>query len=296
MSHRWQLITAFALVYLVWGSTYLGIRIGVRDLPPLLFAGVRFLIAGPLMLLYASSRRMRWPRRAHEWRLIGVTAVLMLVLGNGLVTWSERWVESNQAALIVATSAIWMAGFGALGAQADKVSRLTLLGLISGFAGVALLVGVGLSHRSAPWSAYLALLLAPMAWCAGSVYAKRTKVECSPWIVAGLQMLITGVILSALGLAAGEAARWQPTFDSIAALLYLAIFGSCLAYGAYMWLVYQVSPSLLGTYAYVNPAVAVLLGWWWLGETMNTMQIIGTGVILFSVMGVTLTTRNQKGR
>jgi drug/metabolite transporter (DMT)-like permease len=290
-----QLAAAFAAVYLVWGSTYLAIRVGVQDLPPLLFAGARFMIAAPLMLLYAWWRGARLPRARRDWAIIALTALLMLVAGNGLVTWAEQWVESNQTALIIATSAIWMASFGALGGRGDRLSALTLIGLLLGFAGVALLVGAGLQLGSAPWTAYAALLISPIAWAAGSVISRRYPLACAAQMAAALQMLFTGVFMSSLGLALGEAQDWQPTPESLTALLYLAVFGSCIAYGAYFWLVHEVTPAQLGTYAYVNPAIAVLLGWWLLDEAMRLPQIVGTLVILAGVVLVTVAQRRKGG-
>lgn len=288
-----QVAAAFAIVYVVWGSTYLAIRIGVQDLPPVLFAGVRFLLAAPLMLAYAWLRGARLPSSRRDWGLITLTAVLMLVGGNGLVTWAEHWVESNQAALIIATSAIWMAGFGALGGHGDRLSWRAGAGLLLGMSGVALLVGSGLQLRSAPWFAYVALLAAPIMWAAGSVISRRYPLGCAPLMAAALQMLVTGVIMTALGLALGDAQRWRPTPESIGALVYLAVFGSCVAYGAYYWLVHEVTPAQLGTYAYVNPAIAVLLGWWLLDEVMRLPQIAGTLVILAGVVLVTLASRRS---
>lgn len=291
-----QVAAAFAIVYVVWGSTYLAIRVGVQDLPPVLFAGVRFLCAAPLMFGYAWLRGARLPAGRRDWAIIALTAVLMLVGGNGLVTWAEHWVESNQAALIIATSAIWMAGFGALGGRGDRLSWMALAGLLLGFAGVALLVGSGLRLRSAPWFAYAALLAAPVLWAAGSVMSRRYPLSCAPLMAAALQMLVTGVILTALGLALGDARRWTPTPESLGALLYLVVFGSCIAYGAYFWLVHEVTPARLGTYAYVNPAIAVLLGWWLLDEVMGPAQLAGTLVILGGVVLVTLASRSPRVR
>ncbi|HEX4896243.1 MAG TPA: EamA family transporter [Solimonas sp.] len=293
LSRPAQVVLAFALIYVVWGSTYLAIRIGVSEQPPLLFAGVRFLIAAPILLAYGFWRGLRLPTARRDWNIIAITAVLMLVGGNGLVTWSERWVESNQAALIVATSALWMAGFGALGQAGERPNAWTVIGLVLGFLGVAVLVGAGLQAHAAPASAYGALLLAPVLWAAGSIYARRQPPACPPLMTAALQMLITGLIMTTLGLAAGEAPEWQWAPSSLGALLYLAIFGSCIAYGAYVWLVHEVTPSLLGTYAYVNPAVAVVLGWWWLDERLSPMQVLGTLIILAAVVLVTLASRRR---
>ena len=244
-----QLVLAFAAVYVVWGSTYLAIRIVVEHLPPALSAGLRFLVAGTLMLIYALLRGGRLPRLRSDWLRVAFYGLTMLVCGNGLVTWAEKWVESNQAALVIATSALWMAGLGTIGAQGERLRPITLVGLAAGFAGVALLVGGGLQAHSAPISAYAALLVAPMFWAIGSVYAKRHPVTITSATSAALQMLVAGIVLAGIGLLNGDAAHmhWEPR--SGLALLYLIVFGSCIAYGAFFYLVHEVSPALLGTYA-----------------------------------------------
>ncbi len=285
---------AFATVYLVWGSTYLAIRIGVHDAPAILFAGARFLLAAPIMLIYAGFRGAQVPRNGRDWLIIVATALLMLVGANGLVTWSEQWVDSNQAALIVATSALWMAWFGTWGGRGEALPKLTVAGLLVGFAGVAVLVGAGLKLHQAPWPAYLALLLSPILWAAGSVVSRRYPTTSSPLMTAALQMLVTGVVMTTLGLLNGDLARWQPTASSLGALIYLSVLGSCVAYGAYVWLVHEVTPAQLGTYAYVNPAVAVLLGWWVLSEAMHPTQIVGTAIVLGSVILVTVASRRSR--
>jgi drug/metabolite transporter (DMT)-like permease len=286
-----QIAIAFAIIYLVWGSTYLAIRVGVQSLPPWLFAGVRFLLAGVLMLAYARLTGARWPAARRDLFTIAVTGLLMLGAGNGLVTWSEQWIESNQAALIVATSALWLAWLGTWGTQGEGLNRLTLLGLGLGFGGVAVLVHSGLSLHAAPPLAYAGLSLAPVAWAGGSVWSRRAPVSCPPVMTAALQMLLAGVVMTALGVALGEPARWDPKPEAWGALVYLVLFGSCLAYGAYLWLVHAVPPARLGTYAYVNPAVAVVLGWWLLDERLNTTQIAGTAIILAGVLLVTWASR-----
>ncbi len=293
LSRTAQIVLAFAIVYLVWGSTYLAIRIGVQVLPPVLFAGVRFLIAGALMLLYAWWRGARLPRAARDWRNIAVTSLLMLAGANGLVTWSERWIESNQAALIVATSALWLSWMGTWGPQGERLNVPTLLGLGLGFGGVAVLVYTGLSLKGAPYFAYAGLMLSPVLWAAGSVWSRRAPVGCPPIMTAALQTLIAGACMSLLGMSLGEPARWVWERDSLLALAYLILFGSCLAYGAYFWLVHEVPPARLGTYAYVNPAIAVLLGWWLLDEHLNLTQVLGTVIILAGVLTVTLAARKR---
>jgi drug/metabolite transporter (DMT)-like permease len=283
-----QLFLAFAAVYLIWGSTYLAIRIVVEALPPASSAGVRFLIAGLTMVVVGLLTGASLPRRWSDWRSTIFVGTLMLVFGNGLVTWSELWVPSNQAALIVATSALWMGWMGTLGSKGEKLGAMRLIGLLVGFAGVIVLVGEGIGGGLAPWTAYAALMLAPIAWAVGSVVSKRSPVSIKPVMAAGLQMLVAGVLLSAIGLLAGEAGRWTWAPRSLWALAYLIVFGSCVAYGAFYWLVHEVSPVVLGTYAYVNPAIAVLLGWWILDERLGRDQIIGTGIILVGVLLVTL--------
>ena len=296
MSTRSKIILAFAIVYVVWGSTYLAIRVAVEHLPPALFAGLRFDIAGPLMLAFALARGARLPASAREWGNIAVSGLLMLGAANGLVTWSEQWIESGEAALIVATSALWMAGLGTLGAQGERLGRMTLAGLLLGFAGVALLVVEGLGQHLAPLSAYAALILAPLLWAAGSIHSRRYPPACPPLMTAALQMCFAGIAMTVLGLAAGELPRWNWHPTAIGALAYLIVFGSCIAYAAYIWLVREVSPAALGTYAYVNPAVAVLLGWLLLDERLGTLQIAGTAVILAGVLLVTLAARGRRAR
>jgi drug/metabolite transporter (DMT)-like permease len=283
-SRNTQILLAFATVYLVWGSTYLAIRVGVQELPPVLFVGVRFDLAGVLMLAFALARGHALPRRREDWFRVAATGLIMLACANGLVTWSEQWVESNQAALIVATSALWMAWLGTLGRAGERLSSLTVAGLLLGFAGVGVLVGGGLSLQAAPLTAYLALIVSPVLWACGSVYSRRHPGACSPLMTAALQMCFTGVFMTLLGLALGETSEWRHDSEAYAALAYLIVFGSCLGYGAYFWLVHEVSPAALGTYAYVNPAVAVLLGWWLLDERLSATQMAGTAVILAGVV------------
>lgn len=281
-----RVIAAFAVVYLVWGSTYLAIRVMVEHLPPLLSAGVRFAMAGALMLAYAKWKRYSLPATISEWRWLATTSLLMLVGANGLVTWSEQWVDSNQAALIVATSALWIAWLGALGSAGDFVSGKVYAGLLLGVVGVAALVSEGLELGSAPLAAYAGLLFSPFLWALGSIVSKRRPATCHPFSSATAQVLVAGVVMTAIGLAAGEHSRWTWEPRSLFAMAYLTVFGTCIAYACFFWLVYRVTPAQLGTYAYVNPAVAVVLGAWLLDETLGPMQIAGTFVILLSVVFV----------
>jgi drug/metabolite transporter (DMT)-like permease len=285
---RWKVIIAFAAVYIIWGSTYLAIRVGVQQLPPALFAGARFVTAGVLLALYARLSGQKFPVHLREWRTITITALFMLVGANGLVVWGEQWVPSNQAALIVATTALWLAGFGTLGAHGQKLGPRTVLGLAVGFFGAAMLLlpenGFTLDHF---W-AQLAVLGACPLWAAGSMVAKRGQLTTPPLMVAALQSLVAGIVFCSFGLATGEAVHWSWSPQAMAALAYLIVFGSCFAYAAYIWLLHEVSPAALGTYAYINPLVAVVLGWLLLQETLSAKQLAGTVVILIGVMLVSI--------
>lgn len=255
---------------------------------------MRFLLAAGLMLAYAFARGARLPASRRDWANITVTSLLMLVGGNGCVTWAEQWIESNQAALIVATSALWLAWLGTWGPHGERLGGLTLLGLGLGFGGVAVLVQGGLSLQAGPPVAYLVLSLAPVFWAAGSIWSRRAPVACAPAMTAACQMLVAGIAFSVIGIGAGELPRWRWDAEAMLVVLYLAVFGSCIAYTAYFWLVHQVTPAQLGTYAYVNPAVAVALGWWILDERLNTTQVVGTLVILGGVVLVTWASRKPK--
>jgi len=288
--HNWRLrvILAFATVYFVWGSTYLAIRIGVHALPPALFAGARFLAAGLLLIVYARLANQAIPRTGREWRTVLVAAVLLLVGANGLVVWGEQWVPSNQAALLASSVALWLAGLGILGHDGNALSMQRLLGLVAGFAGVVVLMWPADGFAFDHFGAQLAILAAGLSWAAGSIYMKRAKPATPPLMSAAVQSLIAGLLLLALGMLDGETERWVWDREAMLALAYLVVFGSCLAYAAYVWLLHEVSPAALGTYAYINPAVAVVLGAWVLDETLSGMQLAGMVIILLGVILVSL--------
>lgn len=285
---RAKVIAALAIVYLVWGSTYLVIRIGVAELPPALFAGMRLAIAGLLLIAYARWRGQPMAQARSDWRSLLITAVLMLVLANGLVVWGEQWLPSNQAALLVTTAALWIAGLGALGPNGHALAPRILVGLTVGFVGAALLLVPAGPIVYDHFTAQAAILVASLSWAMGSIYMKRARPTTPPLMFAGWQSLIAGVLLCGIGVFAGEVPRWVWTPSAIAALAYLIVFGSCLAFAAYIWLVHEVSPAVLGTYAYINPLVAVVLGWWLLDESLGELQIAGMVITLAGVLLVTL--------
>jgi len=276
-------IAAFAAVYLVWGSTYLAIRIAVHDVPPGLLAGIRFVFAGLVLGIAALVRGQRLPASARDWWVILVMAVALVVVGNGFVTWAEQWVASNQAALLIASSALWTAWFGTLGPRGTRLRHGATAGLILGFLGVGLMVWPDPTVSSAEMWGVAAILLSAIAWSGGMIYGRNAGIAVRPLMLAALQMLAGGVMLTVYGLMIGEleAARW--TLAGLGGMLYLTIFGSCIAYGSYIWLIHQTTPARLATIAYVNPAIATLLGWWVLDEALTGTQLAGMAVIIVGV-------------
>lgn len=294
VASRLALVAAFAVVYLVWGSTYLAIRIAVQDLPPGLLAGVRFLLAGLILGTVALARGQQPPRTLADWRTAAVLGIAFIVLANGVVTWAEQWVPSNQAALIVASGALFTAWFGTFGRRGVPLSASTRLGLLAGLCGTALMVWPEPSGPDPEGELFwpkVAIVLSTIAWSWGTMYSRNTEVSVRPLMFIACQMLVGGTVLIVAGVLNGELARWQWTLPGIGGLLYLTVFGSCIAYATYMWLIRQTSPARLGTIAYVNPAIATLLGWWLLDEALTRLQLAGMAVIIAAVAWVSISAR-----
>lgn len=271
---------ALASVYLVWGSTYLGIRFALEGgWPPLLaVSGGRMLMAGGLMYAVLRWRGMAAPTR-RQWPALAFMGLLMMLLGNGMVVLAEQQVSSGLAAIAIASMPLWMGLFGAMAGR--HPSRGEWLGIGIGFLGV-LWLNAGSSLSSAP-SGLVMLLVAPIAWAFGSVWSRGRDLP-SPFMAAAAQMLCGGVMLAALGLAMGERLPAAPTAHGTAALIYLALFGSIIGFGAYVWLLNHVRPALASSYAYINPPIAVLLGAW-LGNEHFSLQDLGAlAVILVGVV------------
>ena len=292
---RLALVVAFAVVYIVWGSTYLVIRIAVQDLPPGLLAGVRFILAGLVLAAVAKARGQSLPRSGADWAVAATLGTAFIVLGNGVVTWAEQWVPSNQAALIIASSALFTAWFGTFGRRAVALSMATKLGLFTGLCGTALMVwpqpvATEAAGEDIFWPK-AAILLSTIAWSWGVMRSRNATITVKPLMFIACQMLIGGTILVLIGLAGGELERWTWTLRGIGGLLYLTVFGSCIAYATYMWLINQTTPARIGTIAYVNPAIATLLGWWILDENLTRLQLAGMAVILVSVAWVSISAR-----
>lgn len=297
MSLRVRIAIAFLTLYLVWGSTYLAIRIGVHHWPPASFAALRWLIAGAAFVLYARARGQRLPHTRREWQTLAVLGLLLIVGGNGLVVYAERDVPSNLAALIIATAALWIAALGAIGARGERVHRQAIFGLVAGFAGVALLMWPTGTASAASLRGQAVIALAAFLWATGTIFARRRQPTTPALMATGLQSLIGGSALIAWSLMRGEWSQLHTDATGLAALAYLTVFGS-MGFFAYNWLMHRTTPARLGTYAYVNPAIAVLLGWWLLDEALTARQLVGMAIIVAGVAWVTLNqvaTPNARG-
>jgi drug/metabolite transporter (DMT)-like permease len=289
---RMLLLVAFAAVYLVWGSTYLAVKYAIATLPPLLMAGARFLLAGLVMSAVGRASAEYEKPTAAQWRTSFVVGALLLVGGNGGVVLAERYIPSSLAALLVAIEPFWIVLLGWLWLRQPRPSGKVLLGLLLGFGGVYLLVGEQLGAGSGLRQLLSAgaVLGAAFCWAAGSLYGLRAPSPRSAVQGAGMQMLAGGVLLLLLGLLIGEGHELHLGQVSRASWLgfgYLVVFGSLVAFTAYSWLMKNAPAARVATYAYVNPVVAVLLGWVMLGEALTGQMLIGAVVIVGSVVLIT---------
>jgi drug/metabolite transporter (DMT)-like permease len=275
---------ALAIVYVVWGSTYLGIELAVRTMPPFLMASMRFLIAGPLLYVWATRRGDRSDRpTARHWLSAFLIAAPMLAIGNAAVGWAEQTIDTGTASLIIASVPLWMALLDRV-FYAQRLARTMVIGLIVGFGGVGLLAAPGGS--GAGDSRAILLVFSSLAWALGSLYSRQAPQPQRPLVAAAMQMTAGGLILAVVSAVSGEASGFhvsQVSLESWLGLAYLVVAGSLTAYTAYMWLLREVPTSLVGTYAYVNPVVAVMLGTVVLGEPLTWRMLVGGGVILASV-------------
>lgn len=288
---RLKIVVAFATIYLVWGSTFLAIRIGVSRLPPFLFGGIRFLVAGALLAVTALVLRERFPHGGREWRLMLLFSLLMITFSNGISTVALQHVASNQGALLASSSALWIAALGARGPRGHALTVRGMLGLLCGFVGVALLLWphgpVSMGHLG--WQGLI--LVGSLSWAVGTILYRDTVLLVGPVAFNSVMMLLGGTWLVLAGMATGELPRWEWRPGGVVAMLYLAVFGSALAYTAYSWLLKRVPADRVGTFAYVNPAVATALGWAVLGESLGALQVAGMVVVLLGVALVTLPSR-----
>lgn len=283
-----KVIAAYIAVCILWGSTYLAIRIGVSAFPPVLFAGIRFLIAGALMLLFAHLRGLQFPTNLKSVRDQSIVGLFLLLGGNGLVVWAEQYVNSGVAALLVATIPLFMAVIELFMPGRPRIDFKGWLGLLIGFSGVAMLVLSNSGEGSVQVKGAVALLIAAFLWAIGSVYSKGFKPTGSMITNISIQMLAGGIGLVIIGTALGEFNQVNISTKGIGALLYLIVFGSWFGYSSYIYVLQKWPAAKAGTYAYVNPPVAVLLGALILGEPFTLTVLFSTIVILAGVLLVQL--------
>ncbi|HSJ09768.1 MAG TPA: EamA family transporter [Longimicrobiales bacterium] len=289
---RGKIVAAFAAVYVIWGSTYLAILYAIETLPPFLMAATRFLIAGTILFGWSILRAERRPTRA-EWKAAAVVGALLLMGGNGAVVWAEQLVPSGVAALLVSVTPCWMVLLDWLWHGSRRPGMRTVVGLVLGFGGIVLLIGpsaiVG-GGNVHPLGA-LVLMIGCLCWAVGSLYSKRAPRPPGALLSTGMQMLAGGSLLVVAGLLTGEASRLDMdavSMKSLLAVLYLIVFGAIIGYSAYVWLLRVVSPARVSTYAYVNPVVAVLLGWGLAGEALTARMGIAGVVIIGGVALITI--------
>ena len=295
---RALIILAFAAVYVIWGSTYLGIRLAIQTLPPFLMAAMRFLIAGGILFIAAIFNGAQFRQSLSNWRRALLIGALLLLCGNGGVTWAEKYVASSLAALLVATEPLWIVVLNwALSHR--RPNAKVLLGVFIGLAGVALLVsdGLGAGEKTSLIAAGV-VLLSSLAWASGSVYSNRNPVDAPTSMASGMQMLSGGALLFVLALVTGDVKRLNlehASWISIGAFAYLTLFGSLIVFTAYSWLLNNVTPARAATYAYVNPVVAVLLGWSIAAEPLTLKMILAMAIIVGSVVLITTYGREHAG-
>jgi len=287
----WKLLLAFIIIYFVWGSTYLAIRVGVREVPPFLLAGIRFVLAGAILYAWMRRKGTASPT-SREWTAASLTAVLIFVLDYGLVFWAERRVPSGITAVMMATIPVFMALSEIFFLGTQRFTARLAFALAVGLGGVAVLVSRSLSLGEVPidTAGAIALVVAAISWSAGTALTRTLPLPASKAMSSAVQMLIGGVFLTLVSAALGEFRGFHPQVVSRGAwiaLAYLVVAGSIVAFTAYVWLIHHESPTKVGTYAYVNPVVAVALGYFLGGETVGPRTVLGTLLVLVSVVVIT---------
>jgi drug/metabolite transporter (DMT)-like permease len=288
---RAQIIAAFASIYLIWGSTYLAIRYAVETIPPFIMGGIRFVVSGALLYLWARSRGAPRPTRLH-WRNAIIAGGFLLLGGNGAVVWAEQFVPSGLTALLVSILPFWLVIIEWVRPPRRRPRGAVLIGIVLGFIGIVVLVGlsdVGGHGDVSPIGA-LVLILGSLSWAIGSFWSRDAQLPESGLLTTGMEMLGGGALLLIVGVVTGELARTdihRISNASAVGLVYLITFGSLLGFTSYIWLLDKVSPARLGTYAYVNPIVAVLLGWAIAGEKLSIRTAVAAAIVICAVALIT---------
>ena len=294
---RWKILLAFAIIYFVWGSTFLAIRIGVVEMPPFLMAALRFFVAGLILYVWMIVKGERSPTR-REWMSAVLLAMLIFVLDYGLLFWAEQRVPSGVAAIILATIPVFMALAEIVMLGTQRLTIPLVVASVIGIGGVAVLMSRSLNLGGAPVDTLgaVALIIAAIGWSIAAALTRKLPLPSSKVMNSGAQMLAGGVLLAATSAALGEFAKFHPANVSLKAwlaLLYLIVAGSIIAFTAYVWLIEHESPTRIGTYAYVNPVVAVLLGYFFGGEALGLRTIAGTALVLVAVVVITTMKKSQ---
>jgi drug/metabolite transporter (DMT)-like permease len=287
---NWRLIGAFAAVYIIWGSTYLAIRYAVDTLPPFLMAGVRFLIAGGILYALMAARGTPAPKRIH-WRSTLIIGALLLLVGNGGVVWAEQRIPSGIASLMVAIVPLWIVLIDWLRPGGSRPALPVMGGVLIGLAGIGLLV-MGGDEASQPIdvAGIISILFATICWAVGTFYARKAPLSSSSLQTTAMEMLCGGGLLLTVGTLTGEWGRLNVakiSVTSLVAVAYLIVFGALIAYTAYTYLINHAPPARAATYAYVNPVVAVFLGWLFRGEPLTIRTVIAAAIIVGSVVIIT---------
>jgi len=299
---RAQIIAAFASIYIVWGSTYLAIRYAIETIPPFIMGGIRFLISGAMLYAWARYRGAPKPTRLH-WRNAVIAGAFLLLGGNGAVVWAEQFVPSGLTALLVSILPFWLVIIEWVRPPRQRPSAVILVGLVLGFIGIIVLVGPGNigGHGDIRPLGALVLILGSLSWAIGSFWSRDANLPSSGLLTTGMEMLGGGALLLLVGVLSGELSRLdvgQVSRESAIGLAYLITFGSLLGFTSYIWLLDKVSPARLGTYAYVNPIIAVLLGWAFAGERLSIRTAVAAAIVICAVALITTarsTTTAQTG-
>lgn len=283
------IVMALLVVYIFWGGTYLAMKVAIETLPPFTMAGIRFLLAGVLVYVWQRARGVEKPKAIH-WKNTAIIGVIMLLGGNGSIVWAEQFVSSGIAAIVFATVPFWVALLSWLWQGGKRPNRMVFGGLALGIMGISFLVNnsVGeFSNTTSQWLGYLALVIASLFWAVGALYSRIAKVPSSPFMAAALQMIAGGSSCLLFGLTMGEWTQFDFSFVSIRSVIalgYLILFGSIIGFSAYIWLLKVADPILVTTNTYVNPVVAVMLGWILAGEQMTTNDVLAAAIIILSVI------------
>ena len=293
----WKTLVGFAIIYFAWGSTYFAIRVGVREVPPFLLAAMRLLVAGLVLYGWMIARGERSPSR-RQWLWVSLLAILFFVLDYGLLFWAEQIVPSGIAAVMMATIPMFIALLDIIFLRTQKLTVRLVLALLTGIGGVAVLVSRSLNLGGTPInrSGGVTLIVASLSWSLATVLTRKLPLPSSKVMSSGAQMLAGGVFLTLLAAALGEFHNFHPWAVSGKAwlsLLYLTVAGSIIGFTAYVWLLDHESPTKVATYAYVNPVVAVLVGYFLGRESLGLQTILGTVLVLISVVVITMTTAKK---